>query len=332
MRRLVGAAIMSRAAEFVCLLAVALAVGSPSASAQTYPSRPVHLILTVAPGGGLDATARLIAERLGQKLGQPVIVENRSGAGGNIAAEHVAHSAPDGYTLLVTSNGHTLNPLIYKSPGYDPLKDFVPIVELTEGPVVLVTQPNGRFKTLKDVVDAARASPGSLSYAHGGLGLPPHIAMEMFKQAAKIDIPDIPYKGAGPALQDTLGGHVPLAMLSLAGAAPHIAAGRLHALASSGAARWPSLPDVPTIAELGYPDVVYLNWQGVLAPAGTPPDIVARLHKEIAAVLDEGPIQERLTAMGAPPVVKGPADFAAMLRADYATNQQIVGKLNLKVN
>ena len=302
------------------------------AHSQAYPSKPVRFIVIVAPGGGLDATARHIAARLGPRLGQQVLVENRSGAGGNIAAQFVAHSAPDGYTLLLTSNGHTLNPLIYATPGYDPQKDFVPVMEITEGPVVLVTQPNAPFRTLKDVVDAARAKPDSLSYAHGGLGLPPHIAMEMFKQAANVQIANVAYKGAGPAVQDALGGHVPLAMLSLAGATPHIAAGRLRALASSGATRWPTLPDVPTIAELGYPDVVYLNWQGIFAPAGTPPEIVARLQREIVAVLAEDEVKEFLIGIGAAPVNSNPSDFDAMLKADYVANQKIVNKLKLKVD
>jgi tripartite-type tricarboxylate transporter receptor subunit TctC len=316
--------------RFLILLGGLLPFGG--AHAQTYPAKPVRFIVIVATGGGLDATARFIAARLVPKLGQQVIVENRVGAGGNIAAQYVAHSPPDGYTLLLTSNGHTLNPLIYATPGYDPQKDFVPVMELTEGPVVLVTQPNAPFKTLKDVVDAAQAKPDSLSYAHGGLGLPPHIAMEMFKQAANVEIVSVAYKGAGPAVQDVLGGHIPLAMLSLAGATPHIAAGRLRALVSSGATRWPTLPEVPTMIEMGYPDVVYLNWQGILAPAGTPPEIVARLQKEIAAVLAEADVKEFLNGIGAAPVASKPTDFESMLKADDIANQKIVSKLKLKVD
>jgi tripartite-type tricarboxylate transporter receptor subunit TctC len=315
---------------FFALLACLVPLGQ--AHGQTYPSRPIHFIVIVAPGGGLDATARHLAARLSTRLGQQVIVENKVGAGGNIATQYVARSAPDGYTLLLTSNGHTLNSLIYSTPGYDWQKDFVPVMEITEGPVVIVTQANSPYKTLKDVIDAARAKPGALSYAHGGLGLPPHIAMEMLNQAANVEIANIPYKGAGPALTDTLGGQVPLAILSLAGATPHIEAGRLRALASSGAARWPTLPNVPTIAELGYPDVVYLNWQGVFAPAGTPPDIVARLQKEISAVLAEPEVKEFLIGIGAAPVESNPTKFDAMLKADYLANQKIVNKLKLKVD
>jgi tripartite-type tricarboxylate transporter receptor subunit TctC len=313
---------------FLALLASLAPLG---AYAQPYPSKPVRFVVIVAAGGGLDATARHLAARLSTKLGQQVIVENKVGAGGNIATQYVAKSPPDGYTLLLTSNGHTLNPLIYSAPGYEP-KDFAPVMEITEGPVVIVTQPNSPYKTLRDVVDAARAKPGALSYAHGGLGLPPHIAMEMFKQAANIEIANIAYKGAGPAVTDTLGGHVPLAILSLAGATPHIEAGRLRALASSGAARWPTLPNVPTIAELGYSDVVYLNWQGIFAPAGTPPEIVARLQKEVSAVLAESEVKEFLIGIGAAPVDSNPTTFDAMLKADYLANQKIVNKLKLKVD
>ena len=302
-----------------------------SAYSQAYPTKPVRFIVIVATGGGLDATARFIAAHLAPKLGQPVVVENHTGAGGNIGAQYVARAAPDGYTLLLTSNSHTLNPLIYTAPGYDPQKDFTPVMEITEGPVVLVTQSTSPLKTLKDVVDAARAKPDSLSYAHGGLGLPPHIAMEMFKQAANVEITNVAYKGAGPAVQDVLGGHVPLAMLSLAGATPHIAAGRLRPLAISSARRWPTLPDVPTFAELGYSDVVYLNWQGVFVPVGTSPEIVARLQKDIASVLAEADVKEFLNGIGAAPVTTSPAEFESMLKADYIANQKIVNKLKLKV-
>jgi tripartite-type tricarboxylate transporter receptor subunit TctC len=311
---------------------LACVVSPGNAHAETYPSKPIRFIVIVAPGGGLDATARHLAMRLSTRLGQQVIVENRVGAGGNIAAQYVAKAPPDGYTLLLTSNGHTLNPLIYSTAGYDWQKDFVPVMEITEGPVVIVTQPDSPFKTLKDVIVAARARPGALSYAHGGLGLPPHIAMEMLNQAANVEIVNIAYKGAGPAVTDTLGGHVPLAILSLAGATPHIEAGRLRALASSGATRWPTLPNVPTLAELGYPEVVYLNWQGIFAPAGTPPEIVARLQKEISAVLAEPEVKEFLIGIGAAPVDSNPTTFDAMLKADYLANQKIVNKLKLKVD
>jgi tripartite-type tricarboxylate transporter receptor subunit TctC len=317
------------AIEMLC--AIAAVLPAAVAHSQAFPSKPIRFVVIVAAGGGLDATARLIAARLTPRMGQQVIVENRPGAGGNIAAQYVAHAAPDGYTLLLTSNGHTLNPLIYAAAGYDPHKDFRPVMEITEGPVVLVTHPSTSYRTVKDVVDAARAKPDSLSYAHGGLGLPPHIAMEMFKQAANIQIANIAYKGAGPAVQDAIGGHVPLSMLSLAGATPHIAAGRLRPLASSGATRWPTLPDVPTFKELGYPDVVYLNWQGILAPAGTPPEVVSRLHKEISAVLAEPQVKDTLSGIGAAPVASNPSDFDAMLKADYLVNQKIVTNLKLKI-
>jgi len=311
--------------------AVAAVAAWPASAQQKYPSKPIKFVVPFAAGGGGDVVARMLAQRLSERLNVSIVVENKVGAGGNIATQYVAKSPPDGYTLLLTSNGHTLNPLIYSAPGYEP-KDFAPVMEITEGPVVIVTQPNSPYKTLKDVVDAARAKPGALSYAHGGLGLPPHIAMEMFKQAANIEIANIAYKGAGPAVTDTLGGHVPLAILSLAGATPHIEAGRLRALASSGAARWPTLPNVPTIAELGYSDVVYLNWQGIFAPAGTPPEIVARLQKEVSAVLAESEVKEFLIGIGAAPVDSNPTTFDAMLKADYLANQKIVNKLKLKVD
>jgi tripartite-type tricarboxylate transporter receptor subunit TctC len=329
MRRIVTGA---TPAALGVLVAAGVAVSASSAAAQSsFPSKPVRFIVVVAAGGGADFVGRLVAERLTPRLGEAVIVENKTGAGGNIATEYVARSPADGYTLLLTTNSHTMNPLIYKQPGYE-LKDFVPVIELCEGPSVLVTSTDSPFKTLKDVVDAARAKPGSLSYGSSGIGLPVHIATELFKQAANIDMVHIPFRGAGQSVQAAIGGQVPLVMSSISAAMPHILAHKLRPLAITGATRWPSLPDVPTMIESGYPGVVNTIWLGILAPQGTPPDVVARLNREIAAVLQTPDIAERMSKTGMAPVGKSPEAFAAMLKADQAANEKIAAQIGLKAD
>ena len=322
-----------RALTLAALFAVMVALPSTNAYSQaSYPSKPVRFVVVVAPGGGADAVGRILAARLSPKFGQSVVVENRTGAGGNIASEHVARSASDGYTLLLTSNNHNVNPLIYQRPGYDARKDFIPVVQLTQGPSVLVTPPDSGFNSLTELVDTARAKPKSLSYGSSGIGLPTHIATEMLKQAANIDIVHVPYKGAGLSLQDVLGKQIPLVMSSLSAAMPHIQAEKLRPLAMTGPTRWPSLPDVPTIAESGYPSVVSLVWLGILAPSGTPLSIVVQLNREIVAALSAPDIRDRITALGAVPVGGSPADFEAMLKADYEANEKIVARSGLKVD
>jgi tripartite-type tricarboxylate transporter receptor subunit TctC len=320
-------------ARTLALLAAMAMLPSTDAGAQgNYPSKPIRFVVVVAAGGGADAVGRILAAHLYPKLGQPVVVENRIGAGGNIASEYVARSAPDGYTLLLTSNNHNVNPLIYQRPGYDARKDFVPIVELTQGPSVLITPPDSGFRSLKELIELARARPGTLSYGSSGIGLPTHIATEMLKQAANIDIIHVPYKGAGLSLQAVLGKQIPLVTASLSAAMPHIQAEKLRPLAMTGPARWPTLPDVPTIAESGYPTVISLVWLGILAPSGTPQPIVDRLNREIAAALSAPEIRDRITSLGAVPAGGSPADFDAMLKADYEANEKIVARIGLKVD
>jgi tripartite-type tricarboxylate transporter receptor subunit TctC len=312
-------------------LGLLLALGASTVHAQAgYPSKPIKFILIVAPGGSADSIGRIVADRLRPALGQPVLVENHAGAGGNIASQYVARSAPDGYTLLLTANNHNVNPRIYKDAAYDPRRDFVPVIQISEGPSVLVTQPDSPYKTLAQVVEAAKAQPAKIPYGSAGFGQPVHIAMELFMAASRVQLVHVPYKGAGPALQDALGGQIPLVMSSLAGAMPHIAAGRLRALAITGDARWPALPDVPTMAELGYPAATHWVWLGIMAPAGTSSAIVDRLNREINAVLREPEIRDRMLALGTSPIGGSPAAFGKKLQADYDAIEEIVTRTGMK--
>ncbi len=318
-----------RCVFFLIVLALPLA----SAYAQSYPSKPIRIVTGYAAGGGADIVARLFAEHIGPKLGQSVIVENRTGAGTNIASEYVARSAADGYTLLLTANNHNLNSLIYRNPGYDPVKDFAPVIELVEGASLLSAHPSTPFRSLKELVDYARVKPGSLSYGSSGVGTPVHMAMELFKLAAGINVVHVPYRGAGQSVVDAVGGHIPLVIGSIASMKSHVDAGKLRPLAVSTAKRATSLPNVPTMAESGFPDAVHVFWFGVLAPTGTPPNIVARLNKEMAAALAIPAVRERLDAIGLSATNGGsPQEFEAMLKGDFAMSQTIVSHLKLKAD
>ena len=308
-----------RALTMAALLAVMVALPSTSAHSQAnYPSKPVRFVIVVAPGGGADAVGRILAARLFPMLGQPVVVENRTGAGGNIASEYVARSAPDGYSLLLTSNNHNVNPLIYQRPGYDARKEFVPVVQLTQGPSVLVTPPDSGFKSLKELVDTARAKPKSLSYGSSGIGLPTHIATEMLKQAANIDIVHVPYKGGNQALNDTISGQVAMYFPGVPVALPMVKAGKVRAFATTGPKRLPVLPDVPTLAEAGVPGYQVILWYGLLGPAGLSNDVTAKIHADVARVLKMPDVHERLAGLGVEPVGSAPEAYAAFLRSEIA--------------
>jgi tripartite-type tricarboxylate transporter receptor subunit TctC len=300
--------------------------------AADYPAKAVQLVICYAPGGGLDVIGRIVAERLTRNLGRQVVVENRPGAGGNIGTAYVSKAAADGHTLLETTNSHNINPLIYRNSGYDPRKDFVAVVQLTEAPSVIVTSPKLAYRTLKDLLSAARAAPGKLSYGSAGNGSPTNIAMEMFKAAGNVDITHVPYKSAAQSHMDVVGGSIPLAMAAVPSAAPSVASGILRALAVTSEKRWPTLSEVPTVAESGYPGFSHMTWIGVFVPAGTPPAIVAKLNREIVAVLANPEVRERIAKAGAEPVGKSAAEFEAMLRAEYDVTAKLVSRIGLKVD
>ena len=329
---------MSMAARSACASLIAAGVlagaaaGALAQDAPAYPARPIRFIVIFAPGGGLDIVGRLVADPLSARIGQPVIVENRPGAGGNIATGYAARSTADGHTLLVTTNSYNINAFLYRNPGYDARKDFTPVVEMTAAASIIIAHPGAPYRTVKDLVSAAQAQPGKIPYATGGNGSPTHIAAEMFKKAAGINLVHIPYKGGGPANQDVIAGQVPLAMAALPPVMPHLLAGRLRGLAVTSDKRWPALADVPTIAESGFPGYRHITWIGLVAPAATPRAVIARLNREIAGLLTTRELRERINQLGAEPVGRGTAEFAAMLKAEYAAMGKLVPELGIKVD
>ncbi len=317
---------------FPLVLSIATPHIALAQSAAAYPIKPVRFVCVTAPGGGLDVVGRIVADRLSRNFAQTVIVENRPGAGGNIASEYVAKGNHDGYTLLETTVNHHVNAFIYKNPGYNPRKDFVAVVQLTEAPSVVVVNAQSAYRSFTDLLVAARAQPGKIVYGSGGNGQPTHVAMEMFKKAANIDFIHVPYKGGGPATLDLIAGQIPMAMSALPGLAQHLQSGTLRVLAVTSEKRWPTLPEVPSIAESGYPGYSHMTWIGLLAPAGTPHAIVQRLNAAVAKVLQTPDVRQRITAIGAEPVGKSPEHFEAMLKADYVATQKLVAQIGLKVD
>jgi len=316
-----------------CTMALgALAFVPSAARAQDYPAKPVRIVVVYGAGGGLDIVTRIIADPLGKALGRQIVVENRPGAGGNIGTEYVAKQPADGYTLMVTTNSHQINAFIYRNPGYDPRKDFTAVVQFTGAASAIITHRQSAFLTLKDLVSKARAQPGQITYGTAGNGSPTHIAMEMFKAAAKLDLVHVPYKTAAQANNDAAAGQIPLAMAALPPTVPVIQGGLLRALAITTEKRFAGLPNVPTIAESGFPGYSHVTWIGLFAPAGTPPEILARLNREIGGILTQPATRERLMALGAEPVGKSTADFQAVLKADYDATGKIVSRIGLKAD
>ena len=310
-----------------------LAGASNQALAQPavdYPIKPIRMVINSPAGGGVDVVGRLVADRLMRNQGWLMIIDNRAGANGNIGSELVAKSNADGYTLLLTANGYNTNSFIYKNPGYDPRKDFAAIVQLTEAPSVFIAHPQSPYRSLKDVVNAARSQPGKLVYGTSGSGSPTHAAGEMFRKAANIDLTHVPYKSPAQANQDVMAGQIPLGVAALPAVMGTIKAGKLRALAMTSEKRWPGLPDIPTAVE-SHPGVVHMTWIGALAPRGTPAPVIAQLNKEISAVLATPEMRERIAAIGAQAVGKSAADFEAMLKADYEASGKLAAEIGLKV-
>jgi tripartite-type tricarboxylate transporter receptor subunit TctC len=307
------------------------ALVSSAALAQTYPAKPVSLVVGFAPGGSADILARLVAQKLAAPLGQPVVVDNKPGAGATIATAAVAAAPADGHTLLLVTSGHAGSSALYPKLSYDTQKSFAPVAKVGASPVVIVAPSSAPYKSLKDVIDAARKSPGKLNYAAGGGGATTtSLAAEFLKNEAKIDMVMVPYKGSGPALTALLSGEVDVGFDIPSSALPHIKSGKLRPLAVTTKSRSNVLPDVPTVAEQGLPDFEVTGWFGILAPAGTPPGVVARLNKEVNAVLGEPDVKERLQSLGVEPASGSPADFGKLIESETRRYGDAIRKLGIK--
>ena len=305
------------AIAFAALMASACALPGPVGAQDAYPLRPVTLIVPFPAGGSTDLVARLVAEKMSQELGQQIVVDNRGGAGGNVGSAAAAKADPDGYTLLMgTVATHALNPALYKNMPYDPVKDFAPVSLLVVVPNVLVVNPEFPAKSVAELIELAKAKPGEYSYASSGNGTPLHLSGELFKSMAGIDIVHVPYKGAGPALIDVMGGHVPIMFDNLPSSTEHIKAGKLRGLAVTTAERAPSMPDLPTVAESGLPGYETYTWNALFAPAGTPPEVIARVNEAAVKALADPEVQAKLQGFGATVVASTPEELAAHVQAE----------------
>jgi len=330
-RKLNVKVIAMRGTVIATFAALSLCASAPPACAQDYPSRPITLVVPFPPGGGNDALARLVAERMSKTLGQQVVVDNRGGAGGTLATRAAAKAAPDGYTILLAYTGtFAINPTLYPRVGYDPRKDFAPIGLIAALSSVLVVHPSLPVNSVAELVAYAKAQPGKINYAFvpGTVG---HITTELFASAAAIDVTRVPYKGNGPAMTDLLGGHVSMMFLSILPVIGQVRGGTLRALAVTNAERSRLIPEVPTVAESGLPGFSAAIRYGLVVPAGTPPAIVARLNKELVAALAMDDLRARLFAEGAIPLPGTPEDYAAEIDTEEAKWSAVIRKLNLKI-
>ncbi|MGH8635299.1 MAG: Bug family tripartite tricarboxylate transporter substrate binding protein [Burkholderiales bacterium] len=313
-----------------CVIAAALLV--PLAGAQSYPVKPIRVIVSVPAGGTPDVTARLVAPGLSGLLGQQLVIDNRGGAGGLIGAEIVAKAAPDGYTVFISSPGAlTILPHLRKVP-YDTLRDFAPVSLISVGPFVLITHPSLPVQSVRELIALAKAQPGKLNCASAGNGVANHLALELFKQMAGVDITHVPYKGAPQAVTDVLAGHMNMMFNSIAPIVGHIRAGRVRVLGIASAKRSPQLPDVPTISEAGVPGFEAENWFGMFAPAKTPKRIIARLNEALVKVVRSPEIQAQFAALGADAVGNSPEEFAAFVRRDMEKYARVVRISGAKVD
>ena len=311
---------------FALMAALTLWGGSAFA---IYPERPVTIVVPFAAGGANDVVVRIFQQPLSEALGQPVIVENRGGAGGNIGFGFVARARPDGYTLLLAPNSFTVNPSLYEKAPYDPFKDFEPVAEISFFPVVFAVRPDLQVNTLKELIARAKEMPGRLNYSTPGPGTLPHLATELLKLRTGVDMVHIPYSGAAPAAQALIAKTVDIGTMSISVAMPLIQAGQLKALAVTGAERWPDLPDMPTVEETGVPASVSETWQGVLVPAGTPADAVDRLAKVLVAIAQRPDVRQKLRNAGFAATGRGPQAFAKRIAEDVPKWKEVIEKARI---
>ena len=316
-------------------LAAALAAGASTAFAQGgsgYPAKPIRFVVPFPPGGGTDATSRLIAEKFTSLLGWTVVVDNKPGAGGNIGLDFVAKAAPDGYTIgMGQASNLAINPSLYAKVPFDPLKDLTPIVSIAEQPVVLVVRADSPLKSLADFVQAAKARPGKVGIAQAGNGTVGHLAGELLERRAGIQVLQVPYKGAGPAMNDLLGNQVETYFGNTVSVMGQLAGGKIRALAVSSARRVSALPNVPTVAEQGYPGFDATTWLGLVGPAGLPADIVAKLNAEAVKIMARPDVKDKLVQEGSEPTPGTPQQFAAHIRAEHAKWGTLIREANIRI-
>ena len=315
----------------VVLAATWLLSGAVAASAQNYPSKPVRVVVGFPAGGPTDAIARIVAQKLTDNLGQQFFVENIGGAGGNTAAGQVARVTPDGYTIMAISTGFVVNPSLYAKVPYDPVKDFAPVTLVAVSPNVVVVNPQVAAKTLPELVQLVRDNPGKYSFAGPGVGSTPHLGGELFRLAFQLDLVHVPFTGAGPAIQATVGGHSPIVFTALPPALSAVQSGQLRALGVASTERAAGMPDVPTFAEQGVKDQDADTLTGIVAPAGTPKEIVDLLYREIAKIVAQPDVKERLTVLGFKPVANTPDQFGARIRLEMDKWGKVVRDAKLRI-
>jgi tripartite-type tricarboxylate transporter receptor subunit TctC len=319
-----------RALHAAVMLPLAILV-SGAAFAQAYPTRPIRMLVPFSAGAGVtDIMARLVGQHLGVSLGQPVVIENRPGAGGVPGTEAASKAAPDGYTVLMTNVAHAVNPYLYPKLPYDPVKDFIPVTLVNTAPLMLVVHPSVAAKSVKELIAHAKSHPGALNFGSGGVGSTPHLSGELFKSLAAIDVVHVPYKGGAPALNDLIGGQLSFMIENMPGTLPFVKGGKLRALAVTSPQRSPLEPSLPTMVEAGVPGYEVVGWNGIVAVAGTPPEIVARLHAEVAKILHTPEVKQRLAALGAEPVGNTPEEFGAFIKAEMARWGKIIKEKGIR--
>ncbi len=318
---------MKRIALFLAALLL-----SCQAAAQSWPAKPVRIVVPLSPGGFADVPARILAPRLSAQFGHQFYVENRPGAGGTIGTDFVAKSEPDGHTLLFTATPHVISPWLYKSLPYDALKDFAPVARVASGPYVLVVNSQFPVNSVPELIAAAKAQPGKIDYASSGNGSAQHLVTALFASLAGLDLSHVPYKGSGPAMQDLLSGQVKVSFAGIPNVLGQVRAGRLRVLAVTTAARWPDLPEVPTVAEAGVPGYEATLWLALVAPAATPAEIVQRLYAEIGKALQDPELLHNLRAAGIAPSLLGPQELGAFVRAEHAKWGRVVRDTGATIN
>ena len=315
------------------LFATGLALaGASTASAQSWPNRPIRLIVPYPPGGPTDLVGRLYAQKLSEILGQPVVAENKPGANGNIAAQLVAKSPADGSVFILHSSSLVINTLMYKVIGYDPFTDFTPVSQLFDYKLIVVAHPSVPVRSFTELVAAAKAHPGKLTYGSaGGAGAPTHLAVEMFKQIAGVNITHVPYQGGAPATNDLLAGHISLMFNNPTQSLPYIKAGQLRGLAVTGLERNPIVPDLPTVAELGYPGFDVGTWFALWGPGGLPPEITRAMHAAVAKVAEQKDVKDRLAANGLRSIAGTPDELARVIKSDHASWGKVIREADIRI-